>query len=102
MHPPTPDLLGSLTVLLDELLPDETPENIQAILEMRCHVPENPVGDLVSESVAEDIFPKDDLNAFEDFMDASVCYLYFFLKLIYFCVKTFEKGTHGGGQGCKS
>ena len=61
LQPTTPDLVGHLEILIHSILPDKSQEEVNDILEMRCEVPEDPIGDLVPDAdVQEAMFPEED------------------------------------------
>ena len=61
LQPTTPDLVGHLEILIHTILPDKSQEEVNEILEMRCEVPEDPIGDLVPDAdVQGAMFPEED------------------------------------------
>ena len=65
LHPPSPDLLGHLTVLILLYLPEATDDEVRDILEKRAIVRENPVADLLADEALEQLFPQEDLKVVE-------------------------------------
>ena len=65
--PTTPDLLGHLEVLIQTILPDLTPQEVNEILFLRCELKDDPISEfLQNPAVAEVMFPNEDQKVLED------------------------------------
>ena len=68
IHPPSPDLLGYLTILLHNYFPGASPEDINNYLRLRTQVREDALEKLLQPDVMEHLFPTDDMKAVEEFI----------------------------------
>ena len=67
LEPTTPDLLGHIEVLVHEILPHLSPDEVNKILEQRCEVPVDPLQELVpDDDVRAAMFPDEDAKHLKD------------------------------------
>ena len=67
LEPTTPDLLGHIEVLVHEILPHLSPDDVNKILEQRCEVPVDPLQELVpDDDVRAAMFPDEDAKHLKD------------------------------------
>ena len=70
----TPDLIGHFDILINTVLPHLSPAEVNAILEMRCEVKEDPVGDVLNDmAVQEALFPEEDQKVLQDTFNYECC-----------------------------
>ena len=73
VHPATPDLLGTLEILIATIIPDATQAEVRTILEKRCHVHEDPLSDLVDDAQIEELLPKGAVKVVQDSLNCEMC-----------------------------
>ena len=83
--PTTPDLLGHLEILIQTILPDLTPADVNEILQLRCEIKEDPLSEfLQNPEVADAMFPEEDQKALQDseiLNTTMFCVLLFFVAV---------------------
>ena len=70
----TPDLIGHLDISINTILPHLSPAEVNEILEMRCEVKDDPVGEFLEDmAVQEALFPEEDRKVLQDTFNYECC-----------------------------